>query len=372
MKRPIYLAIALAMMLVCAVPVSAQNNFAHKTRYVYLWDVTGSTVSQGKTELFRAISGFLKQDIECKREGTEVIIVPFNDHTLSNDIIQFKTGDDKINLDTIVVQGRRLAESHLDRYREWSNDKKNKSKPIAPSQLGFTNVAGTVADAAKYISDDYNTIFILLTDGGQEYLNRGEKLNGSTDNAKEYLRQEIKSFDNALSNANNSINMLFYVVIQMKGSDDPRDGDTNHTLSALNKTEFITPTQATISLRFVELKPIQPDTISVRDKNYKISFENMGEVRDVLNGKDVAIDVVGTGGINFRKTCKLNLKDGNIVIENLGLDPKASTITGTITLEVKDKLITDGNNYIGIWTNISEIDFAATRKFKPTLTITVE
>ena len=370
MKKPFCLAVTLAMMIICANSVCAQGNFAHKTRYVYLWDVTGSTVSRGKTELFSGISGFLKQDIERKPDGTEVVIIPFNDHSLSDEIMSFKTGDSNVCLDTIIAHGREWAKSHLEEYRGWKNQK-DKQKTISSTQLGFTNVAGTVADAAKYINSDYNTIFILLTDGGQEYLNRTEKRDGSTEDAKAYLRQEIKSLDDALANANNSINMLFYVVV--KGSDDPRDGDANRTLKELKKTEFITPTQATISLQFVELKPIQPDTISVRDKDYKISFENMGEVRRVLNGKDVAINVIGAGDIkNIRKTCKLNLKDGNIVIEGLNLPKDASTITGTITLEVKDKLITDGNNYIGIWTNISKIDFTATRKFKPTITVTVE
>ena len=132
---------ALVLLLLWNVGLSAQTEteFAQKTRYIYLWDVTYSTVDWDKPEMCYNMSNFLIKDIRNKQNSeAEIIIIPFNDNVVESEIIRHTAAD----FNGIYSNVRESLKA--DGYK-WSRNHTSNGK---------TNVAGALKYAREKYADD--------------------------------------------------------------------------------------------------------------------------------------------------------------------------------------------------------------------------
>lgn len=392
MKRPISLLIGFLLVTFGTEAVSAQKGaskgFAEKTRYVYLWDVTGST----RNGLYDKMAKFLKEDLLDKKDktGNEIYILPFNDYILDDECKNFTIGgakDSYVNLkgnkvseiDALMKRGKELVVEHNENYKTWYNASERDAQP-SKNDMGFTNIAGAVKDAQKYVSADYNTIFILLTDGGQEYFDNGEKNNGSTTEAREWLREELEEMDVAMREQNESLNKLFYIIFPnssnaSKGSDvnDPR-GENREYLRNLTNTEFINNEGNSLKIYLKSLAIQKVSEPNTRDAQFSLSIEGLDPTAlSMLSGRDVKVKVTITpenGSVPvYSKELPLNssmtikcgkLKEGNYTLQ--------CELPSSEKINPRD----NKNTFVGLWFEGGDVqNFAVNDNFKPTVTVKI-
>jgi hypothetical protein len=347
-----------------------------KTRYVYLWDVTGSIKSCGKYE---DMYKFLKNDVSSKAslDGTQIVIIPFNDKVL-DEIFSYKVQDGVLT--PMGKTGCSFAELKS-KGSKWIADHYN-GRGGTP---GFTDITSALDLAKKYLDKEFNTIFILLTDGGQEYYEDGEYVNLSNwkknksdealtekvQKAKCRLQDAICALDAKIESAkqqNNTYNKLYYVVF-VNDANDPRNGlDGQKDLSFKRKlgsyTEFIDMNDGTVNLHFCPITAVlSNEKISVRKSDFSFRFKTTAPVD--LEGIDVEVNIKGDDE-TIKDTVKIN-RDNECIV-------KSPCKEGTYTCKVScaDGEIQIGNDRYIYWINSTQqYELVVTRKFSPELKVSL-
>ena len=364
MKRFYSLFLILCMVLGAANVAEAQEVPVQRTRYVYLWDVTGSIKPKGgkitdpESGLYSRIYGYLRDDMRSKPDGTEIIVVPFNDNVVEAFEFEVRNGSikakDAVKFDDLGTYGANQIEEH---YKKYQANKKTKDA----DKGGFTDIAKSLKWAERFITNDYNTIFILLTDGGQEYI-ADDTIASKGDEARSHLQGAISNFDKKMKNAT-TFNMLFY-VITVDDKDSPREKEMS-----LNKTRFIHAKQNSARLNFCPIKAeiaAKNGTISCRDEQFYIRIkvaEGMPLPKDMnLNVKD---------GNKLNKTVKV--VDGYAEVECKGIYNSQESKELNVNLELAaDPVVEDeGLMFYVYWLEVESkrIGLKVTNKFQPSLTV---
>lgn len=336
---------------------------AQKTRYVYLWDVTGSIKSKGKPlsaseGLYGRIYDYLHDDILSKPNGTEVVVIPFNDDVVDEYKFSVKKGavsaKSGVNFDDLASKGIELIEAHL--------DKNKKSKKLNDKSIGgYTDIAKSLDRVCKnYISDDYNTIFILLTDGGQEYVDGEVKTRG--DEARKYLQERIESFDKAMCRAS-TINMLFYVTT-VKDEFSPREREMSTKL-----TEFIPATESSAKLEFCSLVAelgAKEGVISCRDESFSINISAGDGVRLPKN-MNFKVSYCG-----IDQNVKVEYGSAMVSCKNMFQLKNEKNLKVKLALEAGQKVEKVKSTYYIYWLDTKTLILNVTNDFTPTLTLQIK
>lgn len=378
--------LSLALFFLLSINIFAQEeiDFAQKTRYIYLWDVTYSTVDWGNKEMCDNIANFLIKDISNKQNSdVEIIIVPFNDEVIKNKIIRHTAKEFNSTYsserDALKETGYNWAKSH--------------------TVNGHTNVAAALEYARENYAHDanYNNIITLLTDGYNEYTEDNKIVSSSNPEAKNYLRKEIKALDDVITrnvNDGKCLNVLLYVILKDKKTkgdkvievcDDPRDGDSEGHLRDLGNTRFIMPSQNSINLSFVELTAEIMEAkgsggyhMNLRDTKFRVQLA--GEGLDILkkSGKDLEVRVMSLDEklLDYDKICKINYYDYTVQVNDVKINENiASDCEIPISIELANSKTfeDDTENFIKVWLKtVKTLKLKVTRKFKPQITIRVK
>ena len=357
------------MVLGAANVAEAQEAPVQRTRYVYLWDVTGSIKPKGgkttnpESGLYSRMYGYLRNDMCSKPDGTEIIVVPFNDNVV--EAFEFEVGNGSIKIkqvhpevqtfDDLGTYGAKQIEAHFEKYDD------NKYTKDA-DKGGFTDIAKSLTWAEKFITNDYNTIFILLTDGGQEYID-DDIIKSKGDEARVYLQNAISNFDDEMNEVS-SFNMLFY-VITVDDKDSPREKEMS-----LNKTRFIRATQNSARLNFCPIKAeiaAKNGTISCRDEQFYIRIK-------VAEGmplpKDMSINV--KDGNKLNETVKV--VDGYAEVKCKGiynLLQESKELNVNLKLAADPVVEDEGLMFYVYWLEVESkyIELTVTNEFQPSLTV---
>lgn len=360
----------------------AQSNtdFAQKTRYIYLWDVTYSTVDWGNREMFDNISDFLIKDITNKQDSdAEIIIVPFNDKVVVNNIIEHTAKDFnnkyRNRRDNLKEEGYNWARAHTDQ--------------------GHTNVAAALSYARKMYAQDtgYNNIIILLTDGYNEYTRDGNTVRSSSSEAKDFLREEIKNLDETITtHVDNGeyLSMLLYVMFKDRkkdGSlvyDDPRVDDNSGYLRGLKNTRFITPNESSINLHFIELEAKikmaeggDNHHMNLRESKFSIELTGQKDYFDILKGTgkrlQFRIKSEAPELLNLNQTCKIDYSGRSIMVDGVRINDRNVTTDCEIPISIEIvnsyDFENDEDNYIKVWLKTKRLVLKVTKNFKPKITI---
>ncbi|MBR0340162.1 MAG: VWA domain-containing protein [Alistipes sp.] len=342
MKRHISLFIGLFLLLFSTENAFAKQQFAEKTRYVYLWDVTGSTKQGG---LYERMTTFLKEDIKDKcGEGCQVVIIPFNDEVLKGEIKKYPTADDSFSeIDPLIKRGWALVEQHNIDF-------------VAGNGKGYTNIASAVEYAKEeYIDDDYNTIFILLTDDGQEYLEDGSKKNGLTPESEAYLKKTLENMDKEMKEEDESLNRLFYIIFkrQMKYPDS-----TTHT-------KFIEGKSIKVRIKRLGLGEVNEPT--PRDKSFAVKVKGLD--KELLHNRNIKVDVTLESDDKeaYKGTCPLDCLNGQIVVNCDNLKEGEYKLACSLKSYDEER----DNIYVGLLFE-GEAEFEVEDRFKPTVTLKIK
>lgn len=360
---------SLVLLLLWSVGLSAQTEteFAQKTRYIYLWDVTYSTVDWDKPEMCYNMSNFLIKDIRNKQNSeAEIIIIPFNDNVVESEIIRHTAAD----FNGIYSNVR---ESLKDDGYKWSRNHTSNGK---------TNVAGALKYAReKYADDsDYNNIILLLTDGYNEYDEHGPVKDKNK--AKKYLSKEIKAVDEAITRnvqSGRCFNAFFYVIFQdikKDGSyqwDDPRDG------SQYENTRFITPDKGSINLHLIELDANirtaqggKEDHMNLRESKFTIELEGVGFDLLKASGKKLKVNVksLEIDKLKLDKTYEVDYYNKTIEVTGVKINGNSDCdIKLSIKIANNKDFENDEKNYIKVWLKNQNLKLKVTQQFKPQITI---
>ena len=343
MKRHISLFIGLILLLFSTENAFAKQQFAEKTRYVYLWDVTGSTKNKG---LYERMTTFLKDDIQDKcGEDCQVVIIPFNDEVLTGEIKKYSSpGDSFHEIDALIERGRELVLKHNADF-------------LAQNGKGYTDIASAVKYAKeKYVDDDYNTIFILLTDDGQEYLEDGSKKNGLTPESEAYLKKTLMKMDDEMKEENESLNRLFYIIFEREMK---YPSNTTHT-------KFIEGKSIKVRIKRLELGEVNEPT--PRDKSFAVKVRGLD--KELLHNRNVKVNMVierdGEGEV-YNGICPLDCCNGQIVV-NCG---KLKEGEYKLTCSLKSHTEERDNIYVGLLFE-GETEFEVEDRFKPTVTLKIK
>ena len=362
----------------------AQDAPTQKTRYVYLWDVTSSIIPKGKkavdpnSGLYGRMYGYLKEDVLSKPNGTEIIIVPFNDkvvesikYEVSNGsiaLLEYDVYDDSIETSKSDVEFANLGYHGAD----WIDDhysKYDKNGEKDPDKGGYTDIAKSLKWAERFISDDYNTFFILLTDGGQEYT-ADDVIESKGDKAHVHLQNAISHFDAELRRHTNTFNMLFY-VITVEDAYSPHKGDKprdKEFLSNLAYTEFIDADKSTPVIYFCPIKAsltAKKGTISSRDTQFGVRF-------DVPEGftlpKDLKVTFNDGKYINYTADLKSSVdvalkSNAKFAVE------RDSTLTVPVRLSSEPKKVRNNSTIYVYWLDTKSLDLKVTNKFRPIVNV---
>ena len=349
------------------VAIAQPNTPVQKTRYVYLWDVTGSikpkkgkalSASEG---LYGRMYGYMHDDILKKADGTEIVVIPFNDDVV--DVYEFyiKNGTVRANgsvaFDGLAQCGIDLIEKHLEKYNE---SKRQDDKTIG----GYTDIAKSLDKVREgYISNECNTIFILLTDGGQEYVDGVVKSKG--DDARYCLQRAIADFDEAMCRTS-TFNMLFYVTT-VNDDYSPRKSEIN-----TQKTEFIAATESSAKLVFCPLIAsiaAKNGTISCRDEQFSIKIA-AGEGLPLPRGMELKVSC----GTKVNQTvavqnclAEVNCKDKFALEGGEDCNVKLS-----IESTPKQFVIKERSSYYIYWLETKSLDLKVTNNFTPRVTLRIK
>lgn len=387
MKRLFTLFVLMCMAVGIADVAVAQDAPTTKTRYVYLWDVTASTKNKkvGNKSYFDVMADFLREDIARKEGGTEIYVVPFNERSDRGlQVIKFVKGEKPV--DEIVQKGEELVADHSEKYGhsiETHGRRFNSGERLGESYYGFTDIAGVLKATQKYVTTEYNTIFILLTDCGQEYVNNTEKVVEGDDKSQDYLCREIDAFNGKMCGIDDkvSFNRLFYVVVDTK--DDPREHDPD--LNNLKKVKFITPSNGSIMLYFERLGVVAPKKpVSYLDKSIVINFEGISAKSVLRNYNNIVVDVVGVYYDKenvehkiVREGLKLDIANGIVTIDKVDFKSDASKFDVNTEIEFKVTLAQETekyyedikDKYVRVWLNPNVTTVTVTKDFAPTLRV---
>ena len=322
----------------------AKQQFAEKTRYVYLWDVTGSTKKGG---LYERMTTFLKEDIKDKcGEGCQVVIIPFNDEVLKGEIKKYPTADDSFSeIDPLIKRGGALVEQH---NRDF----------VAGNGKGYTDIASAVKYAKeKYVDDDYNTIFILLTDDGQSRNQNGDPTptGGLTRESGQYLIRTLENMDKEMREEDESLNRLFYIIFK-------RDLDYP---THLTHTKFIEGKSMKVRIKRLGLGDVNEPT--PRDKSFAIKVGGLD--KELLYNRDIEVDVVleKEGKEVYRGVSPLDCRNGQIVVNCDNLKEGKYKVTCSLRNYTEER----NNTYVGLLFE-GEAEFEVEDKFKPTVTLKIK
>ena len=371
MKRLFTLFFMLCMATGFADVAVAQDAPTTKIRYVYLWDVTGSIKPAGKEKpvvdegLYGRIYGYLRQDVESKPDGTEIIIVPFNDAALTP--IKFKVTNGKI----VAQSGRQWGElaqygceqvgDHYVKYRENEYEKD-------PNKGGFTDIAKSLDYVRRnYVDSNYNNIFILLTDGGQEYV-ADDDIRTKGDAARQRLQSAIEDFDMAMRQQS-STNRLFYVITV----EDQHSPHKHQNEMDLQYTHFIDASVGSVNLHFCPISAeldMKKDVISSRNKSFNIKLSTK-EGYELLSGiKLNVVDNVGAQTVEVRNGVATVNCDGRYKVDK---EIKEVRITLNLSATLpNDGEVERGNDIYHYWFDDMTLSFKVTNNFKPTIDVTTE
>lgn len=365
MKRFYSLFLILCMVLGAANVAEAQEVPVQRTRYVYLWDVTGSIKPKGgkitdpESGLYGRIYGYLRDDMRSKPDGTEIIVVPFNDNVVEAFEFEVDNGSikakDDVKFDDLGTYGANKIEEH---FKNYNNNKNTKDA----DKGGFTDIAKSLTWAEKFIDDDWNTIFILLTDGGQEYID-DDIIKSKGDEARNHLQNAISSFDKEMNEVS-SFNMLFY-VITVDDKDSPREKEMS-----LNKTRFIHAKQNSARLNFCPIKAeiaAKNGTISCRDEQFYIRIKVAEGMR---LPKDMSINV--KDGNKLNETVKV--VDGYAEVKCKGiynLLQESKELNVNLKLAADPVVEDEGLMFYVYWLEVESkrIELTVTNEFQPSLTV---
>lgn len=368
MKRLFTLFVLMCMAVGIADVAVAQDAPTTKIRYVYLWDVTGSIKPAGKDKpvvdegLYGRIYGYLRQDVESKPDGTEIIIVPFNDAALTP--IKFKVTNGKI----VAQSGRQWGELAQygcnevgDHYKKWYDNQVKKD----PNKGGFTDIAKSLDYVRRnYVDSNYNNIFILLTDGGQEYV-ADDDIRTKGDAARQRLQSAIEDFDMAMRQQS-STNRLFYVITV----EDQHSPHKHQNEMDLQYTHFIDASVGSVNLHFCPISAeldMKKDVISSRNKSFNIKLSTK-EGYELLSGiKLNVVDNVGAQTVEVRNGVATVNCDGRYKVDKEML----ITLNLSATLP-NDGEVERGNDIYHYWFDDMTLSFKVTNNFKPTIDVTTE
>lgn len=358
MKRLYTLFLIMCMAIGVADVAVAQDAPTQKTRYVYLWDVTSSI----DKNLYEQMYDFLQKDVSMhNEEGTEMYIVPFNDKVIMSNGSELVFGY-KVQRGELVTTsgGKDFSQLHEYGWEMVGIHRKNFKDKSEPG--GYTDIADAVNFARKkYLSDNYNTIFILLTDGGQEYYTNADYVDGGNADSKKRLQDAIKTLDSAMGNCN-SINMLFYVNFK-QDSNNPKNG-----LSNLAYTEFIDADKSTPVIYFCPIKAsltAKKGTISSRDTQFGVRF-------DVPEGftlpKDLKVTFNDGKYINYTADLKSSVdvalkSNAKFEVE------RDSTLTVPVRLSSEPKKVRNNSTIYVYWLDTEKLDLTVTNEFTPIVTV---
>lgn len=386
MKRLYTLFLIMCMAIGVADIAVAQDAPTQKTRYVYLWDVTSSIkpnakkVTDPNSGLYGRMYDYLKEDVLSKPNGTEIIVVPFNDDVVESlkyevrngdvTLLEYKVYDDSLQISKSDVKfanlgnhGADLIEKH---YTKFDN---NRVKPADPDKGGYTDIAKSLKWAERFISDDYNTFFILLTDGGQEYT-ADDVIESKGDKAHVHLQNAISHFDAELRRHTNTFNMLFY-VITVEDAYSPHKGDKprdKEFLSNLAYTEFIDADKSTPVIYFCPIKAsltAKDGKISSRDTQFGVRF-------DVPEGftlpKDLKVTFNDGKYINYTADLKSSVdvalkSNAKFAVE------RDSTLTVPVRLSSEPKKVRNNSTIYVYWLDTEKLDLTVTNEFTPIVTV---
>lgn len=343
MKRHISLFIGLFLLLFSTENAFAKQQFAEKTRYVYLWDVTGSTKQGG---LYERMTTFLKEDIKDKcGEGCQVVIIPFNDEVLKGEIKKYPTADDSFSeIDPLIKRGWALVEQHNKDF-------------VAGNGKGYTDIASAVKYAKeKYVDDDYNTIFILLTDDGQEYLEDGSKKNGLTPESEAHLKKTLENMDKEMKEEDESLNRLFYIIFKRKMK---YPSNTTHT-------KFIEGKSIKVRIKRLGLGDVNAPT--PHDNCFTVKAKGLD--KELLYNRNVKLDVIierDGGDVVYKGVCPLDCLNGQVVVNCGNLKEGEYKMTYTLKSYTEER----DNTYVGLLFE-GEAEFEVEDKFKPTVTLKIK
>lgn len=348
MKRHISLFIGLFLLLFSTENAFAKQQFAEKTRYVYLWDVTGSTANSMSDTLFRRMSEFLRDDIQDKcGEDCQVVIIPFNDEVLTGEIKKYSSPSDSFRkIDALIERGRVLVKEHNTAY-------------LAGNGNGYTDIASAVKYAKeKYVDDDYNTIFILLTDDGQSRLANGTPTptGGLTPESEAYLKKTLMKMDDEMKEENESLNRLFYIIFkrQMK-----YPSNTTHT-------KFIEGRSIKVRIKRLGLGDVNAPT--PHDNCFTVKAKGLD--KELLYNRNVKLDVVierDGGDVVYKGVCPLDCLNGQVVVNCGNLKEGEYKMTYTLKSYTEER----DNIYTGLLFE-GEAEFEVEDKFKPTVTLKIK
>lgn len=375
MKRFFFILFA-ALMAVNLTDSAMAQDVAQKTRYVYLWDLTGSIDSgtNRENDLYGKMFRYMDTDIRQKASGTEIVIIPFNDGVL--DVLKYTV----INSNDIRA-GKGSIEIEFNDLKDYGFETVKRHK-----RNGHTDIADAINHAQNtYVSDGYNTIFILLTDGGQEYysVNGGKNFINIKKEKDEELKQKVRerletslcNIDTEISGTDKSFNHVYYVefVADKNFDADKVDRETSHIT-------FINANNGFVNLHLCEITPeiaADNNTISCRDRDFEIHLKTNGDASKLaqhVNVKvyedqkslkhkgisrqqnDFCIELLNPG-FNSENECKFNYE---LSIDDIKDD-------GNRSLRVDD-----GNDIYIYWFNKDnrcKLELTVTRAFKPMISV---
>ena len=289
---------------------------------------------------------FLKEDIKDKcGEGCQVVIIPFNDEVLKGEIKKYPTADDSFSeIDPLIKRGWALVEQHNIDF-------------VAGNGKGYTNIASAVEYAKEeYIDDDYNTIFILLTDDGQEYLEDGSKKNGLTPESEAYLKKTLENMDKEMKEEDESLNRLFYIIFKREMK---YPSNTTHT-------KFIEGKSMKVRIKRIGLGDVNAPT---PHKNC-FTVKAKGLDKELLYNRNVKLDVVierDGGDVVYKGVCPLDCLNGQVVLNCGNLKEGEYKMTYTLKSYTEER----DNTYVGLLFE-GEAEFEVEDRFKPTVTLKIK
>jgi hypothetical protein len=290
------------------------------------------------------MSEFLKDDIKDKcGEDCQVVIIPFNDEVLTGEIKKYSSpGDSFREIDALKERGRELVRKHNVDY-------------LARNGKGYTDIASAVKYAKeKYVDDDYNTIFILLTDDGQEYLEDGSKKNGLTPESEAYLKKTLMKMDDEMKEENESLNRLFYIIFKREMK---YPSNTTHT-------KFIEGKSMKVRIKRLGLGDVNEPT--PRDKSFTLKIKG---IDTLLHNRNIKVDVKveRDDEVIHKDTYALDCKSGLIEVNSGNLKEGEYKVTCSLRSYTEER----DNTYVGLLFE-GEAEFEVEDRFKPTVTLKIK
>ncbi len=327
-------------LLVLSLGVASAQNESFKTRCVYLWDVTGSMRSLG---VYDDVFNYMIRDIQHKNEGTEILILPFNDAVLADDAVEFVVRGQGDNFTALRPDGTwYLSDATCRAWRELGNTliaqhtseyQLNNNNPA--NYGGYTNIVAAIEYARENcLLDGYITTVVLLTDGNQEYYPYNQKpINGGDDETREYLRQAILKWGLKPDGSIND-NWLCYVMAHESISSPLNAGEHG------DKVQFVDHDTFTRQVTTLLLTPHDAE-ITPRDRRFTINFEMPANV-DASSFLAAPIFWVqgqaAEGFLTINRRAVFDVTNGTLSIDGLRFSriadmPEEFTLELAITLE---------------------------------------